>query len=195
MRKYTKMIAGVLFAFAIAFATSAFAADTVKAGAVAQTSAVQSTSLFNAGEVGVSLSTGYVLDRANLFKAPYSLNATAGAFWFPLRNLGVEANVPFYQSTGVSVDEVQAGLVLRLPLAKTTPLFRNVAPYVGFEGVYNWQDAVNWAYIAKAGVDVRLNAKWGLFVEGQYRNNELRNVTTTLDQGQTSVQGGLKLVF
>jgi len=195
MRNYKKMIAGVFCAIAIAFATSAFAADTVKAGAVAQTTTVQSTSLYNAGEVGVSLSTGYVLDRANLFKTPYSLNATAGAFWYPFRNLGVEVNVPFYQSSGVSVSEVQAGLTLRLPLSRTAPLLRNVAPYVGLDGVYNWQDTTRFAYIAKAGLEVRLNSKVGVFVEGQYRNNEFRNFTTTLDQGQTAVQGGLKLVF
>lgn len=195
MKKYTKLFAGVLCAVALTIATSAFAANTVKAGAVAQTTAVQSTSLFNAGEYGLSLGTGYALDRANLFQSPYSLNATAGAFWYPFRNIGVEVNVPFYQSKGVSVDEVQAGLTLRLPLSKTVPIFRNVAPYVGLDSVYNWQDTTRWAYIAKVGAEFRVNPGWGVFVEGQYRNNQFRNFTTSLDKGQTSLQGGLRFVF
>lgn len=191
MKNYTKLIAGVFCAVALVFASSAFA-QTVKAGTVAQTTAASDTSLFNAGEFGLSLSSGYNLDRANLFKTPYSLNGTAGAFWFPFRNVGLEANVPFYQSTGVSVDEVQAGALLRLPLSKTVPVLRNLSPYVGVGGVYNWQAKADLSYEAKAGLEVRLNKGWGIFGEYQYRNDSISKLTTT---GGSTLQGGLRFVF
>jgi len=198
MKKFTKMIVGVFCALALA--TSAFAADKVvsgTSGVAVESVAAQSTSLFNAGEVGLSLSTGYDVGAANtingetLFGEPYTFNLTAGAFWFPFRNVGVEANVPFYQTKGVSVDEVQAGLLFRLPLSEDKAILKNVAPYVGLGGVYNWNDAQDWAYIAKVGTEVRLNKKWGIFAEGQYRNHEFQN----WGNGAVSVQGGLRLVF
>ena len=185
MKKITKLFIGVFCALLLA--TSAFAADTNAA----------STSLYNAQEFGLSIGSGYGLGPAgsikdvSVFGKPYSLNFNAGAFYFPWRNVGIEANVPFYQSKGVSLDEVQAGLLFRLPLAKTTPVFKNISPYVGVGGVYNWQTAQDWAYIAKVGTEVRLNKKWGLFVEGQYRNFEVQN----FNQGAVSLNGGLHLVF
>lgn len=202
MRNYKQLIAGIFCAIALVFATSAFAADTVKAGTTVQTTAVESKSLFNAGEFGLSLATGYDLGSADavvatggnptqLFGEPYTFNLNAGVFYFPWRNLGFEANVPFYQTKGVSVDEVSAGLLFRLPLAKETPILRNISPYVGASAVYNWQDEQDWAYIGKAGVEFRTNKKWGVFVEAQYRNYEFQN----WGQGAVSLNGGLKFVF
>lgn len=195
MKNITKWIVSAVCALALV--TSTFAASNT----VATVKNVQTTqsagSLFNAGEFGLSLASAYELGAAGnisgatAFNQAYTLNFNAGAFWFPYRNLGVEANVPFYQSKGVSVDEVQAGLILRVPLAKETPLFRNVAPYVGIGGVYNWETEQDWAYIGKIGAEVRLNKKWGVFVESQYRNYELQN----FDKGSVSLVGGLKLVF
>jgi hypothetical protein len=200
MKKFTRMIVGVFCALLLV--TSAYSADiAVKASAntpvAVQTVPASATSLFNAGELGLTLASGYTLgpagkvSGATAFTQPYTLNFTAGAFYYPVRNLGLEVNVPFYQSQGVSVNEVQAGLLLRLPLAKTTPLLKNVAPYVGLGGVYNWDTAQDWAYIGKVGAEVRLNKKWGVFAEGQYRNSEFQN----WDKGNVSVVGGLKFVF
>ena len=195
MNKFTKWIVGAFCALALI--TSTYAATNIATAKTVPALTQTTPSLFNAGEFGLSLASAYTLGQVgtlngqNLFKNPYTLNFNAGVFWFPFRNLGLEANVPLYQNQGVSVDEVQAGLVLRFPLAKTTPLFRNLAPYVGVDGVYNWQTAQDWAYIAKAGLEVRLNKGWGVFAEGQYRNVELRN----LNQGQVSLNGGLRLVF
>lgn len=200
MRNYTKLFAGIFCAIALLFTTSAFAGNTVTAGTTVQTTAVENTSLFNAGEFGLSLASGYDLGTAesvvnggkeSLFGNSYTFNLNAGVFYFPYRNLGFEANVPFYQTKGVSVDEVSAGVLLRLPLAKETPIFRNISPYVGASAVYNWNDAQDWSYIAKAGVEVRLNSKWGVFTEAQYRNYEFKN----WGQGATSLTGGLKFVF
>lgn len=181
MKKYTKLFAGVVLALALA--TSAFAAGT---------NTVQKTSLFNAGEYGLSLSTGYTVDRAAAFQSPYALNGSAGLFAFPFRNLGAEVNVPFYSTKGVSVDEIQAGALLRLPLSRTTPVLRNVAPYVGLGGAYNWQDKSEFSFITKAGAEFRVNAGWGVFAEYQYRNNSLKDPTAN---GQSKVQGGVKFNF
>lgn len=159
--------------------------------------AVDTNSLFNAKEVGVTLSTGYDVGAASevngqtAFSAPYNFNLSAGAFWYPWRMLGFEANVPFYNTKGVSVDEVQAGLLFRLPLSRSTPFLRNFAPYIGVGGVYNWQDQQDWAYVGKVGTEFRLNKKWGIFAEGQFRNNTLDD----FKKGAVSIQGGLKLVF
>lgn len=191
MTNIKKLIAGLFAVIALTFATSTFAANTATAGTVAATTAAPSTSLFNANEFGLSLSSGYVVDRSAPFQKDYSLNLSAGVFYFPSRYLGFEANIPFYQTSGVSLSEVQAGVLLRLPLSKNIVLLKHIAPYVGFDGVYNWNAADEWAYIAKGGVEYRINAKWGFFGEGQYRNNDVHD----LNKGTTSVQGGLHLVF
>ena len=191
MKNLTKLFAGIICAFALV--TSTFAADAVKSGTVVQATKAENTSLFNAGEVGLSLSSGYNVDRSAPFQKDYSVNLTAGAFYFPLRNVGFEVNVPFYQSQGVSANEVQFGVLLRVPLSKSTDILRNISPYVGIGGAYNWIAAEDVSYLVKAGVEYRFNSKWGVFGEGQYRHNEFSNFD--LGSGQTSLQGGLKFVF
>lgn len=205
MKKFTKLFVGVFIALALT-TSAVFADQTVSSASgpvVVQTVAAPS-SLFNAGEYGLSISSAYNVGNANTVKAdvttgqykqlygqPYTLNFNAGAFYFPYRYLGFEANVPFYQSQGVSVDEVQAGVLLRLPLGTTTPILRNIALYGGGDAVYNWQTDQRWSYIGKAGVEFRVNSGWGVFTETQYRNSELRN----WGDGSVSVEGGLRFVF
>lgn len=178
MRNYTKLIAGVFCALALTFASVATAATNEQA------------SLFNAGETGLSLSTGYTVDPAAAFQTDYTFNLTAGVYHYFTRNFGAEVNVPFYTSAGSAVQEVQAGLLVRLPLSSNVPLFKNFAPYVGLGGVYNWETTQDWAYIAKAGVEIRLNKKWGVFAEYQYRNSDF-----TWEAGEQRAQGGLKFTF
>ena len=165
----------------LSLACAAFAADT--------------GSLFNANELQVTLGTSYVVDYQaknieSAFAAPYDFNLEAGVSYFLTRNLGLEAWVPFYQTEGVSVSEVQAGLLFRLPLASETPLFKNIAPYLGLGGVYTWENGSEWAYIAKVGAEWRFNKKWGLFAEGQYRNQDFE-----WNKGATIIAGGLRLCF
>lgn len=160
------------------------------AGVNVSTNAVSTESFYNAGEVGLTLGTGYVVDRATAFKTPYAVNVNAGAFWFPWKHFGFEANVPFYSTKGVSVSEIQAGVIARYPLSTSVFLLKNISPYVGVDCVYSWVTDANWAYVGKVGVDFRFNKKWGTFVEGQYRNTG-----TKWDIGQTSVVGGFKFVF
>lgn len=194
MKSITKWIVGTLVAVALLIPSYGNAQNTTVATTPTQT---QSTSLFNAGELGLSLGTAYDVGAASqvngktLFNNPYTFNISGGVFYFPWRNLGFEANVPFYQTKGVSVDEVQAGILFRVPLAEETPFFKSLAPYIGLDGVYNWQTVQDWAYIAKAGLEFRFNRKWGLFAEGNYRNYELSNWS----QGEVSVRGGLRFVF
>jgi opacity protein-like surface antigen len=198
MNKITKCIVGAVCA--VALLTSTYAADSntvATANTSVQTTQTSGLSLFNAKEFGLSLASGYTLGGnvsslgATSFQDPYSLNFNAGAFYFPWRNLGFEANVPFYQSKGVSVSEVQAGLVLRLPLSKEIAILKNLSPYVGVDAVYNWNSTQEWAYIGKVGLEARLNKNWGAFVEGQYRNSEFKD----WGNGQATLNGGLRLVF
>jgi len=146
--------------------------------------------LFHAQELSLNLGTAYVVDTAAPFTADYDFNLLAGATYFPTKHFGLEANVPFYTSGGVAVSEVQAGLLARLPLSSTVPVLKNVAPYVGVGGVYNWQVDEKWAYIAKGGVEVRLTGGWSFCVEGQYRNQDFN-----WEQGSVQVAGVLKLVL
>ena len=196
MNKITKWIVGAFCA--VALLTSTYAADSNTVATVKPS--VQTTqsagSLFNAGEFGLSLASAYDLGAAGslngstVFNQQYTFNLNAGVFYFPWRNVGFEANVPFYQTKGVSVDEVQAGVLFRLPLSSETPVLKNLSPYIGVGGVYNWNADERWAYIGKAGLELRLNKKWGVFTEGQYRNNNFE-----WEKGAVSINGGLRLVF
>jgi hypothetical protein len=142
-------------------------------------------SFFNANEFGISLNTGYVLEPGSAFQQDYVFNLGAGIFYYPCRYVGLEANVPFY-TEGVSVSEVQAGLLGRVPIGP-------IAPYLGASAVYAWDAPEEWAYIAKVGLEFRFNKKIGIFAEGQYRNNEFDDFDW--DHGSVSLVGGLRLVF
>lgn len=172
---------------------SALALIGVSSGVASENNPVDS--IFNAKEVGLSIGSGYTVNTASptlkgAFQNPYSVNLTAGASYFITRNLGLEANVPFYQSKGVSVSEVQAGLLFRIPLSRSTIILKNIAPYVGLGGVYSWNSDNNFAYVAKVGSEFRINRKCGIGVDGQYRNNDFN-----WQKGSTSVNAYLKLVF
>lgn len=140
---------------------------------------------FNANEFGVSLNTGYVLEPGAVFQQDYVFNLGAGIHYFPSRYFGLEANVPFY-TEGVSVSEVQGGVLIRFPIGR-------IAPYLGASAVYAWDAAEEWAYIGKVGLEVRINKKVGIFAEGQYRNNEFDDFEW--DNGSISLVGGLRLNF
>ena len=139
--------------------------------------------LYNAKEFGVSLNSGYVIDTSAPFQQDYSFNLGAGLSYSLTRWLVVQTTVPFYQTKGVSVLEVQAGLAARLPLG-------HFAPYVGCNYLYNWNADDESAYVGRAGVEFRVNPKWSTFVEWQYRNNNL-----TWDNGSQSIVGGITLIF
>lgn len=164
--------------------------------AVSAVTASDTNSLFNAKELQLSIGTSYVVDYhaqnvKSAFATPYDFSLEAGASYFFTRNLGLEVWVPFYQTKGVSVSEVQAGVLFRLPLSVDKPVLKNIAPYVGLGGVYNWQsEGSDWAYIAKVGAEWRFNSKWGLFAEAQYRNQDF-----DWGKGATTLAGGLRLVF
>lgn len=197
MRKYTKItvlaLIAVISTSCIAKADTNLTSNsvTLRPTPVAVETTKTSTSLFNSKEFGVSIGTGYTVDQKTPFQNGYDFNLNAGLFYFPYRNLGFEVVVPFYQTKGVSVSEVQVGAILRLPLSKTTPILKNISPYIGVGGVYNWVNKQDFAYIGTVGAEFRINSKIGVFAEGQYRNNELSN----WKNGSTSISGGLRLVF
>jgi outer membrane protein W len=178
---------------ALVLATSAVASDT--------------NSLFKANEFSLTASSGYIVDTAKAFDADYTANLSVGAGYFLTKNFGIDASVPLYQTDGVSVNEVQASLVARLPLQ--TPIVQ-IAPYIGFGAIYSWDantdeysyrvrrktvtaqyDDQEWAYVARLGIEGRINSKWGVFAEGQYRNADFES----WQDGSVKVIAGLRLVF
>ena len=189
MNKYIKWIVSTVCALTLT--TAVFAA------APAPVVKEVNPSLFNAGEVGLTIGSGYDVGKAGevngqtLFNDPYTFNLNAGAFWFPWRNVGGEVSVPFYQTKGVSVDEVQAGLLFRFPLSKEKAVFKCFAPYAGVSGVYGWDAVEKWSYLGKLGMEFRTNKKVGFFVEGNYRNNDFSD----WGQGAVGINGGLRLVL
>jgi outer membrane protein W len=160
------------------------------AGLAVSAVAADSGSLFNAKELSLSLRSGYDVNAfgatkvADAFAKPYNFNLEAGAAYFLTKNLGAEVIVPFYQTKGVSLDNVQAGLVLRVPV------FTHFAPYVGASADYAWNATDKFTYIAKAGLEFRFNRGWGLFTEADYQNKDFN-----WSKGNVSVNGGVRLTF
>ena len=146
--------------------------------------------LFSAKELSVSLGTGYTLGNIPSLNTPYAFNLNAGAQYFVTKNIGLEVDVPFYATKGVSVNEVQGGLLFRVPLAETKSFWKHWAPYVGVGTVYNWTVSDKWAYNVKVGTEWRWNPKWGLFAEGAYRN-----INFDMNNGLFSLNGGVRLAF
>lgn len=141
--------------------------------------------LFNGNELSLSLSSGYSVD--NGFQDDYTFNFSVGSQYFVTKNLGVEAVLPFYDD-GVTVREVSFGALGRVSLV------RNVATYIGAGACYDWQTKDdNWDYYLKAGLEGRLNSKWGAFLEYQYRVDDVNN--QSWNDGNQRVVAGLRLVF
>lgn len=181
-----KFILSIVMALALIVPTMAASDLSSTAPSLTQTS-----SLYNAKEFSLNLGTSYNLDTSAAFQQEYAFNLAVGSTYFFTRNIGVEAWLPFYSTKGASFQEVQAGVLFRLPLSTDKAILKNIAPYIGVGGVYNWDTDSTWAYIAKVGSEFRLNKKWSTFIEGQYRNDEFQN----WGQGQVNLVGGFKLIF
>jgi opacity protein-like surface antigen len=139
--------------------------------------------LFNAKEIGISLNSGYVIDTSAPFQQDYSFNLGVSASYSLTKNFVLQTTLPFYQTKGVSISEIQAGVIARLPVG-------HFAPYVGANYVYDWDADNKSAYIGRAGLEFRFNPKWSTFVEWQYRNNNF-----DWDNGSQSIVGGITLIF
>ncbi len=141
--------------------------------------------LFKNHEFSLNLGTAYVVDThastvSGAFASPYAFNINVGAQWYQTRYFGAEVNLPLYSTKGVSVSEISAGLLARLPMG-------HFAPYLGAGGVYRF--AGDWAYIGKAGLEWR-PSRFGLFAEAQYRNTDFQ-----FEKGQVTLAGGIRLTF
>jgi hypothetical protein len=148
-------------------------------------------SLFNGKEFAVSVGSGYVVDTSAAFQQKYALNFAGGVSYFVNRYVGLDVMVPFYSTKDISVSEIQAGALLRVPLAYEIPVLKNLAPYVGVGFVGNWKTEESLAYVGKVGVEGRINSKCGVGVETQYRNNKFSD----WKDGQMNLFGYVKLVF
>lgn len=82
--------------------------------------------------------------------------------------------------------EVALGAQLRLPVLK------HFAPQVGAGAIYNW-NTENFDYQAWAGIEARLNSKWGVLTTVNYRIQDTGRVY--FKEGDLSIRAGLVLVF
>ena len=155
---------------------------------VAMAANTNSNDLFRGKEVSLRVATGYTLDAnptsiKGAFGHRYDLNFNAGAAYFFTKNFGIEGNVPFYQNKGVSVSQVEVGLLARLPLG-------HFAPYAGLGAIYAWNDSDKFTYNVKGGLEYRLNKHLGVFGEADYRNKDF-----VWKKAQTSINAGVRFAF
>lgn len=145
----------------------------------AQNNINKTDSLFGR-EFSVSLST--ITD----FESDYRHNLTVGSSFYLNEYIGAEVLAPVYLEEGGNVlDNVSAGLNLRLPI------LRNVALVGRGLANYNWETD-NWGGVAGGFVEFRLNKKWGLFAGADYF---FPNINRTFKDGNWTYNGGLRLVF
>jgi opacity protein-like surface antigen len=137
-------------------------------------------------EFSLSLGTGYGLTKGDLFRNAYDLNLNVGAQFFLTKYIGVAAELPFYQSKGVSVRELSGGPVVRVPL------FDLVAPYAGPAVDYDWVNN-KFSYYARAGLEFRPVKNVGLFGEGRYYVRDFNG--NSLQNGSWSLNGGVRVSF
>ena len=143
---------------------------------------------FTANEWTLGLSTTYTLgsSASTAFRNKYALNLGADAQYYFTKWTALEASLPFYQNQGASLSEAYGGLAARLPLSTKWSLLNHAAPYVAVDYAYNWHTAAS-SYIGRAGLEVRVIKRVGLFAEYDYRD-------TKLDlKGASSLRGGFRL--
>lgn len=138
----------------------------------------EQTGLYTANEFSAALSSAVQLGHS------YDANLSGNVQYFITKNIGLDATLPFYQTSGISVDHVAFGGVFRLPIS----IF---APYAGAGAVYNWQDS-NWGGYAKAGVELRVRKYWGIFGQAEY---DFSDVNSSFTKGTWLVGGGVRLVL
>ena len=142
----------------------------------------QVSSLFNANELSVSLST------TTDFSSDYRANVTVGADYYVTKNLGLSLLAPVYLEDGGNVlDNVSAGLSFRVPV----PKLENVALVARGLANYNWDDD-KWGGVLGGYAELRLNHKWGVFVGGDYA---FENLSDKFDDGSWLFSAGIRLVF
>jgi hypothetical protein len=124
-------------------------------------------SYYNSGEWGVGLGTAYSLEGG--FSAEnYDFNLAVQASWFPFKNLGLTAELPFYTASGVVLREVGLSLVGRAPLYKGLGFQTSVGSY------YDW-NSKDFNYAIEPALTFRFNPKWQVSLGGQYLINDFRN--------------------
>lgn len=140
------------------------------------------TNLFNKNEFGINLGSAYV-DSATIDNSKWG--ATLGVSAFPFQKyLGVEAETTLSDGVTPAFNNVSGYGILRLPIDKW-----HVAPYA--IGGYKWTAITvtgnNYAWSAGAGLEARLNSKWGVYGDYQRVFGDLKDAN--------QVRVGLHLVF
>lgn len=139
--------------------------------------------LFTANEITIGASTSYNVVKGNAFKQAYSANVSAEAQYWLTRYIGLEADVPFYQSRGVSFSRVDAALLGRLPLG-------HFAPYAGVGFDYTWSDD-RFSPFLRGGIEFRPVRHVVTFVDYQQNFTSFQRIP----EGSGTVRGGFRFVL
>jgi len=188
-----------------------FLSLTVAGLAITSIAANNTNSLFNAGEVGISLDGGYILNdypdtksttyttekkgKKTVVKAStvttdnddYDILARVGVFYFPVKNFGASVFVPIYTTDdGLEVNTVDVALIARIALLDA------FAPYCKVGTSYQWQNE-EYDYFGAVGVEYRLSMNWGVYSEVNYQVKDFD--TNNSENGQTTLRLGVSYVF
>lgn len=144
--------------------------------------------LYKNNEVSVGISTSYRFSSSLRDLSKYNVNAAAEVAYFPSKYIGVEASLPFYNSTGVTIQDINADIVIRYPINIASHLA--FAPYIGGGADYNWINN-DISPLAKAGISLRFNQGWEIFGEYDYQLVSF----SQYEGGESSVKAGLRLNF
>ena len=97
------------------------------------------------------------------FKKNGRLGAGAGATLFFSRYVGISGDAWSENTSGRFVDNASGNLVLRLPFDAV-----HLAPYIFGGGGYQFDPANESFAQAGGGLDIRVTAHWGFFVDARY---------------------------
>ncbi len=124
---------------------------------------------FRANEFSVDLFASYVRGEADEWDDVF--DDTDGGRWggglgvnyFFTRWVGVGADAVVHNNRGAFVDHINSSLILRVPIDAIS-----LAPYFMAGGGRTFDPDKSWSLHAGAGLEFRLNANTGIFVDGRY---------------------------
>ncbi|MEO5803607.1 MAG: hypothetical protein ABIR24_08750 [Verrucomicrobiota bacterium] len=101
--------------------------------------------------------------RRDQFGRSGKFGASVGANYFITRNFGIGADAWGLDNNGGLVDATSGSLILRLPIDVA-----HLAPYVFGGGGRIFEGPDSWTAHVGAGLEVRLNPRTGIFIDGRH---------------------------
>lgn len=111
--------------------------------------------------------------------------ASVGVNYFLTRNLGIGADAFGLDNGSDFVDAVSGSVILRLPIDAA-----HLAPYIFGGGGHTFDGPDSWTAHAGVGLELRLNPRAGIFVDGRHIFAEKSNVSDA-----ALLRAGIRLAF